>query len=129
MSFKEAVSRAKTLPITKKEDMLRVYSAYKCATLGVPTIARPSMWDPVARMKWDSWTAMAANCTDKDEAKKIYVSLINDLSGDEETAPAPAVAPTPAPTSIVKIKRRHEELKRLYEVTAEVSGSELRKMS
>ncbi len=77
--FAEAQERVKKLSRRpSNERLLELYALFKQATAGDATGSRPGMLDPVGRAKWDAWTARKG--TSRDEAKRRYVSLVDELA-------------------------------------------------
>jgi len=59
------------------EDMLKVYSLFKQATVGDCNTARPGMMDFKGKAKWDAWDARKG--TSKDAAEAEYITLVEEL--------------------------------------------------
>ena len=77
-AFAEAQERVKKLSRRPSNDqLLQLYSLYKQATEGDARGSRPGMLDPVGRAKWDAWAARKG--TSRDDAKRLYVSLVDEL--------------------------------------------------
>lgn len=77
-AFAEAQERVKKLSRRPSNDqLLQLYSLYKQATEGDARGSRPGMLDLVGRAKWDAWAARKG--TSPDEAKRLYVSLVDEL--------------------------------------------------
>jgi acyl-CoA-binding protein len=78
-AFAEAQERVKRLPRRpSNQQLLQLYGLFKQATQGDATGGRPGMLDPVGRAKWDAWAARQG--TSRDEAKRRYVSLVDELA-------------------------------------------------
>jgi acyl-CoA-binding protein len=78
-AFGEAQERVKKLARRPtNEQLLQLYGLYKQATAGDATGSRPGMLDLVGRAKWDAWAARKG--TSRDEAKRRYVSLVDELA-------------------------------------------------
>ena len=78
-AFAEAQKRVKALSKRPSNDqLLQLYGLYKQATAGDATGSRPGMLDLVGRAKWDAWAARKG--TSRDEAKRGYVSLVDELA-------------------------------------------------
>ncbi len=78
-AFAEAQERVKKLSKRpSNEQLLQLYGLYKQATAGDATGSRPGMLDPVGRAKWDAWAARKG--TSRDEARRRYVSLVDELA-------------------------------------------------
>ena len=77
-AFAEAQERVKKLSRRPSNDqLLQLYSLYKQATEGDARGSRPGMLDLVGRAKWDAWAARKG--TSPDEAKRLYVTLVDEL--------------------------------------------------
>uniref|UniRef100_A0A672ZYQ3 Acyl-CoA-binding protein n=1 Tax=Sphaeramia orbicularis TaxID=375764 RepID=A0A672ZYQ3_9TELE len=59
------------------EEMLKVYSLFKQATVGDVNTARPGMLDFTGKAKWDAWEKQKGKS--KDDAMNEYVSLVEEL--------------------------------------------------
>uniref|UniRef100_UPI00398F3870 acyl-CoA-binding domain-containing protein 5-like isoform X2 n=1 Tax=Pristiophorus japonicus TaxID=55135 RepID=UPI00398F3870 len=92
--FQAAVSVIQALPKNgsyrpSHEKMLKFYSYYKQATFGPCSISRPGFWDPIGRIKWDTWKALGnmskkeAMITYVKEIKKAAQEVIDKMSGTE----------------------------------------------
>ncbi len=57
--------------------LLKIYALFKQASAGDVTGERPGMTDFVARPKLDAWDALKGKTPD--EAKQLYIDLIEDL--------------------------------------------------
>ena len=61
MSFEEACARMANADIAQQvsalsnEDKLEFYGLFKRATVGNVNTARPGMFDPKGKAKWDAW--------------------------------------------------------------------------
>jgi diazepam-binding inhibitor (GABA receptor modulator, acyl-CoA-binding protein) len=78
--FAEAAETATSLTRDPGNDTkLRLYALYKQATSGDVEERRPGFIDPVGRAKHDAWARVAG--TPPDEAKRAYVSLVDQLTG------------------------------------------------
>ena len=76
----EAAVKSSTSSITERPDnatLLKLYALYKQATEGDNESKKPSFTDMVARAKWDAWAKLEG--TTSDEAKQIYIDLIESL--------------------------------------------------
>jgi len=77
--FDDAQTRAKALPkAPSTDDLLELYALYKQATTGDVSGSRPGMMDFKARAKFDAWATRKG--TDKDEAMRRYVALVDRLA-------------------------------------------------
>ena len=78
-AFAEAQERVKKLSRRpSNEQLLQLYGLYKQATAGDAAGSRPGMLDLVGRAKWDAWAARKG--TSRDEARRRYVSLVDELA-------------------------------------------------
>lgn len=59
--------------------LLRLYALYKQGTEGDVSGKRPGMMDFAGRAKHDAWAELEG--TDRDEAKRRYVELVEELKG------------------------------------------------
>ncbi|XP_019958747.2 acyl-CoA-binding domain-containing protein 5A isoform X2 [Paralichthys olivaceus] len=74
--FEAAVRVIKSLPPDgpfqpSNDMMLKFYSYYKQATVGVCSTPRPGFWDAVGKAKWDAWDSLGN--MSKEEAMVAYV--------------------------------------------------------
>ncbi|KAG7525409.1 hypothetical protein JOB18_026588 [Solea senegalensis] len=74
--FDAAVKVIKSLPPDgpfqpSNDMMLKFYSYYKQATVGLCNIPRPGFWDAVGKAKWDAWHSLGD--MSKEEAMAAYV--------------------------------------------------------
>ena len=77
-SFEAAVKTAHSLTIRpSNEDLLKMYSLYKQATLGDNTQDPPGGFDFVAAAKHNAWKKLAG--TSQEEAMNQYIDLIQRL--------------------------------------------------
>ena len=78
--FEQAVADSKNLSERPdNQTLLKLYALYKQATTGDAEGKRPGFTDMVGRAKWDAWNEIKG--TDKEDAMKQYVGLIDDLKG------------------------------------------------
>lgn len=77
--FQQAVSESKGLSDRPSNDtLLQLYSLYKQATEGDIHVDPPANpFDFVSRAKYDAWEKLKG--TSKEEAKKMYIELVNKL--------------------------------------------------
>ncbi|KAF8951445.1 Acyl-CoA-binding domain-containing protein 1, partial [Haplosporangium bisporale] len=76
--FDAAAVKVKTLTTSpSNSDLLELYALFKQATVGNNTTARPGMFDPKGKAKWDAWEAKK-NVTAED-AEKQYIALVEKL--------------------------------------------------
>ncbi|KAL1204947.1 Acyl-CoA-binding domain-containing protein 6 [Cardamine amara subsp. amara] len=79
--FEEHAEKVNTL--TEKpsnEDLLIIYGLYKQAKFGPVDTARPGMFSPKERAKWDAWKAVEAKSTE--EAMNDYITKVKQLLED-----------------------------------------------
>ena len=55
-----------------------MYSLFKQVTVGDCNTARPGMFDPKGRAKWDAWEARKG--MSKEDAEKAYIELAAEIS-------------------------------------------------
>lgn len=78
-SFEAAVEAVKTLPTAPSRDqLLMLYALYKQATVGDVSGARPGLFDPKGRAKYDAWAGHKG--TAANDAKIQYVELVCKLA-------------------------------------------------
>jgi len=78
--FESAVGRSKQLPEKpSNNDLLKLYSLYKQATVGDVTGDKPGVFDFVAKAKYEAWEKIQG--MPSDEAMQHYVDLIEALEG------------------------------------------------
>ena len=76
--FDQAVADSKSLPDRpSNETLLQLYSLYKQATEGDANGEQPSMYDFVAKAKYEAWSSLKGKSTET--AMQEYVNLINKL--------------------------------------------------
>ena len=78
--FEAAVAESKTL--SERPDnttLLKLYSFYKQASEGDCEGKRPGFTDPVARAKYDAWSAIKG--TGQEDAMQQYIALVAALKG------------------------------------------------
>ena len=63
-----------------------MYGLFKQATVGDVNIARPGMFDPKGKAKWDAWEANKG--MSQEDAKAAYVKLLCEDLGFEMWNPA-----------------------------------------
>ncbi|CDS07446.1 hypothetical protein LRAMOSA01395 [Lichtheimia ramosa] len=59
------------------DEKLKLYGLYKQATIGDCNIAKPNLFQFVARAKWDAWNDLKG--VSKDEAAETYVKRVEEL--------------------------------------------------
>ena len=72
---KTAVKSLKKKPDTSR--LLRLYGLYKVVTEGPCKGARPSVWDPRNRAKYDSWDKESSKS--KQVCESEYIALVQSL--------------------------------------------------
>ncbi len=78
--FKDAQARVKTLTSRPGNDqLLKLYSLFKQATVGDVRGKRPGVFDMKGRAKFDAWAGNKGLA--KDAAMTQYVALVNRLVG------------------------------------------------
>jgi len=76
--FELAVERSKRLSAKpSNENLLKLYSLYKQATVGDVTGTRPGGFDFKSIAKYDAWATVKG--TSKESAMKSYIELVNTL--------------------------------------------------
>ncbi len=76
--FEQAVSDSKSLSEKpSNETLLQLYSLYKQATEGDVNGDAPTMFDFVAKAKYEAWTAQKGKA--KDAAQEEYIQLVQKL--------------------------------------------------
>lgn len=70
-------SQGSKWPLTS-DQKLTLYSCYKQVHVGDCTGDRPSMFNPVARQKYDSWKAV--NGMKKEEAMTKYIQVVTEFA-------------------------------------------------
>nr|ACO51674.1 Acyl-CoA-binding protein [Aquarana catesbeiana] len=76
--FDKAAEEVKKLKQTPSdEDMLKVYSLYKQATVGDVNTARPGMLDFKGKAKWDAWETKKG--ISREDARSQYIKLVEEL--------------------------------------------------
>jgi len=80
ISFETAVEEVKSLASKPADDeLLKMYSLFKQATVGDVNIARPGMLDFQGKAKWDAWSGQKGKS--QDDAKSEYITLVEELKG------------------------------------------------
>ena len=76
--FDEAVSDSKQLPSKpSNETLLNLYSLYKQATEGDVNGEEPTMFDFVAKAKYEAWSSLKGK--PKETAMQEYIDLVQKL--------------------------------------------------
>ncbi|KAF9277783.1 Acyl-CoA-binding domain-containing protein 1 [Linnemannia elongata] len=77
--FDAAAAKIKELAVSpSNESLLKLYALFKQANFGDNETARPGMFDPKGRAKWDAWTEKKG--VSKEDAEKQYIELVKDLT-------------------------------------------------
>jgi len=77
-AFNKAAADVKNLATSPNNDeLLKIYSLYKQATVGDCNTDRPGMMDFTGKAKWDAWNGLKG--TSKDKAEKDYIELVESL--------------------------------------------------
>ncbi len=76
--FNSAVALIKSLPAQDNENLLKMYSLFKQATIGDASGKKPGMLDFVAKAKFEAWETLKG--VSQEEAKKRYIALVNELA-------------------------------------------------
>lgn len=72
----QEVNNLPTKPTT--DELLKLYSLYKQATVGDCNTERPGVFNIKDRKKWDSWNALKGTLT-QEEAEKQYIEFVDEL--------------------------------------------------
>lgn len=76
--FDVAAEEAKGLPDNvSNDDKLALYGLFKQATVGDNTTARPGLFDPKGKAKWDAWDKQKGKSSEA--AMQEYIQLVKDL--------------------------------------------------
>lgn len=76
--FEEAVVNSKQLPNQSNENLLKLYSLYKQATVGDVNIDKPAnMFDFAGIAKFNAWEELKG--ISKEDAMQKYVDLVENL--------------------------------------------------
>ena len=76
--FNIAVVVVKQLKVRPSNDeLLRVYSLYKQATVGNCNTEKPGMFSFAEKSKWEAWNNLMG--MDSTHAKELYVRLVEEL--------------------------------------------------
>lgn len=76
--FQKAKEKINSLPAQDNENLLKMYSLYKQATVGDVSGKKPGMFDLVGKAKYDAWEALKGMT--QDQAKQSYIKLVDDLA-------------------------------------------------
>lgn len=72
----QEVNNLPTKPTT--DELLKLYSLYKQATIGDCNTERPGIFNIRDRTKWDSWNALKGTLT-QEEAEQQYIEFVDEL--------------------------------------------------
>lgn len=78
-AFEAAAKEATTIlpDTTTNEEKLELYALFKQAKFGDNTTAKPNIFDPKGRAKWDAWEKKKG--LSQEEARAQYVSYVEQL--------------------------------------------------
>lgn len=76
--FAAAKEKINSLPAQDNENLLKMYSLYKQATVGDASGKKPGMFDLVGKAKFDAWEALKG--MSKEAAMQNYINLVNELA-------------------------------------------------
>lgn len=71
---------AEHVELLSSEQLLASYGFYKQATVGRCNTPKPSMFEMRAKAMWKSWSKLGS--MSKDEAKRQYIGLLDQVAGD-----------------------------------------------
>ena len=126
--FKAAQDAVKTLPELDGRNKLRLYAHYKQATVGPAQGSRPSIFQQVARAKWDAWSelqnmnnidAMRGYCSLADEFVPGWRTSVQEGHSSQnqvDTTEAQTGVATSCPSDEVLFKAAQEAVKTLPEL-------------
>eukprot|EP00127_Corallochytrium_limacisporum_P005954 Clim_evm31s215 gene=Clim_evmTU31s215 len=78
MDFDTAAVKAKTLKSSPSNDeLLEMYALFKQGTIGDCSGARPGMFDPKGRAKYDAWEKIKG--MSQEDAKEKYIAVVQGL--------------------------------------------------
>ncbi|XP_049450873.1 acyl-CoA-binding protein isoform X2 [Epinephelus fuscoguttatus] len=78
VNFEKAAAEVKQLKAKPMdEEMLKVYSLFKQASVGDVNTDRPGMFDFTGKAKWDAWQQQKGKS--KEDAMNEYISLVEEL--------------------------------------------------
>ncbi|KAH9603524.1 hypothetical protein KSS87_019848, partial [Heliosperma pusillum] len=75
--FNQHAEKVTKLTQATNEDLLIIYGLYKQATIGDVNIARPGIFDPKGRAKWDSWKSCEGKS--KDDCMTEYITKAKQM--------------------------------------------------
>ena len=77
-AFEIAAAEVKNLASKPSDDeMLKIYSLYKQATVGDVNTSRPGMFDLTGKAKWDAWSSLKGKS--KEDAEAEYITVVEEL--------------------------------------------------
>jgi len=77
-AFDKAAAEVKNLKQKPSDDeLLKLYGLFKQGTVGDNETAKPGLFDPKGRYKWDAWTNNKGKS--KENAQSEYVALVEEL--------------------------------------------------
>ncbi|ORX49925.1 diazepam binding inhibitor [Hesseltinella vesiculosa] len=80
--FETAAKDVKTLKNTPGNDeLLKLYSLFKQATVGDNDTAAPGMFDIKGKAKWNTWNAVKG--TSQEDAEAQYIALVESLKAKD----------------------------------------------
>lgn len=79
--FEAAAEAVKQLKSVSQADQLVIYGLFKQANMGDVTGARPGMFDPKGKAKWDAWDANKGMSSE--DAMKAYIAKVKELQAAE----------------------------------------------
>ncbi|XP_037542691.1 acyl-CoA-binding protein [Nematolebias whitei] len=78
VKFDAAAAEVKQLKTKPQDDeMLKLYSLFKQASVGDVNTARPGMLDFTGKAKWDAWEKQKGKS--KEDAMNEYIQLVEEL--------------------------------------------------
>jgi diazepam-binding inhibitor (GABA receptor modulating acyl-CoA-binding protein) len=76
--FQQAKEKINSLPAQDNENLLKMYSLYKQATVGDVSGKKPGMFDLIGKAKYDAWETLKGMT--QDQAKQSYINLVDELA-------------------------------------------------
>ena len=105
--FEAAQEAVKTLSALDDSNKLRLYAHYKQATVGPAQGSRPSIFNQVARAKWDAWSQLGSMSAA--DAKLAYCRLADEFVPGWREAMQPATNQNEAATARAEVASSHED--------------------
>ncbi|CAJ1385629.1 unnamed protein product [Effrenium voratum] len=125
--FQAAQDAVKSLSQLDDRNKLRLYAHYKQATMGPAQGSRPSMFQQIARAKWDAWAELAS--MSKTDSMRGYCLLADEFvpgwresfvkeerSGRNGMAPASVAVASPGLSDEVLFKAAQDAVKSLSQL-------------